>query len=384
MTVFGLSELPAPPVQDGDDDEEAAEVSILWLLHPRLQTKECMAPFAAHLIHEWNAHRAAAHHKDHHGKQRGKQPQPQHQQQRGSDKDTKKNKSKGLIAITFDQRNHGSRLVDNLANEAWRSGNDRHALDMFSCYAGTAADVSLLLDYLPGYIFPRGSKRVVADNLVLGISLGGHAVWHVLCNDPRFSTGVSVIGCPDYARLMEDRARLSKRETWLEGKGKGFFGSKDFPESLVKSLGRGDPAGVVWGRDGYGLGPGDVPSDKDEHGVNVEKVKVVMKRVFGNKRVLVLSGGSDKLVSYKFSKPFLDWLRKVSGKGGWFEDGGLVLEDEVFDGVGHEVTPEMVERMVRFVNRTLAGGDETVEHGHDLSEEEKLGGASRKRRGSKI
>jgi len=42
--------------------------------------------------------------------------------------------SKGLIAVAFDQRNHGSREVDKLANEAWRQGNERHAIDMYSVY----------------------------------------------------------------------------------------------------------------------------------------------------------------------------------------------------------------------------------------------------------
>lgn len=42
--------------------------------------------------------------------------------------------AKGLIAVAFDQRNHGERLVDALGNEAWRQGNPRHAQDMFSVF----------------------------------------------------------------------------------------------------------------------------------------------------------------------------------------------------------------------------------------------------------
>ena len=42
--------------------------------------------------------------------------------------------ARGLIAVSFDQRNHGTRLVDLLANEAWRQGNPRHAQDMFSIF----------------------------------------------------------------------------------------------------------------------------------------------------------------------------------------------------------------------------------------------------------
>jgi len=37
---------------------------------------------------------------------------------------------KGLIAVSFDQRNHGSRQADELANEAWNKGNPRHAQDV--------------------------------------------------------------------------------------------------------------------------------------------------------------------------------------------------------------------------------------------------------------
>lgn len=48
-------------------------------------------------------------------------------------------KIRGLIAVSFDQRNHGTRKVDALANEAWRQGNDRHAQDMFSCFRRSIA-----------------------------------------------------------------------------------------------------------------------------------------------------------------------------------------------------------------------------------------------------
>jgi hypothetical protein len=48
-------------------------------------------------------------------------------------------KRKGLIAVSFDQRNHGTRLVDQRANEDWRRKNDRHAMDMFSIYGESPA-----------------------------------------------------------------------------------------------------------------------------------------------------------------------------------------------------------------------------------------------------
>lgn len=94
VTVFGLEELRS----------QATEVACLWLLHPRLATQERMTDIAASTITDWNT----------------------------KTKDTPT--AKGLIAVSFDQRNHGARIVNPLANEAWRQGNPRHAQDMFSIF----------------------------------------------------------------------------------------------------------------------------------------------------------------------------------------------------------------------------------------------------------
>ena len=98
-TVFGLDELP----------KEISDVACLWLLHPRLETHECMAGVATAVVDDWN-------------------------RRLKSRVIPSSTKAKGLIAVSFDQRNHGTRRIDALANEAWRQGNDRHAQDMFSCF----------------------------------------------------------------------------------------------------------------------------------------------------------------------------------------------------------------------------------------------------------
>jgi hypothetical protein len=100
-TVFGLDEI----------QPQTTEVACLWLLHPRLQTKACMQPFADSTVGDWNTRLQDGHTRP----------------------------KKGLIAVSFDQRNHGSREVDKLANEAWRSGNPKHAQDMFSCYRSSSS-----------------------------------------------------------------------------------------------------------------------------------------------------------------------------------------------------------------------------------------------------
>ena len=89
-TVYGLEEL----------SEASKSISCLWLLHPRLGTKQVMKSVASTCIDDWNRRRSS-------------------------------DRTVGLIAVAFDQRNHGSREVTPLANEAWKGGNPTHAQDMF-------------------------------------------------------------------------------------------------------------------------------------------------------------------------------------------------------------------------------------------------------------
>lgn len=173
LDIYGLVELPA----------SATSVSCLWLHHGRLRKKEDMAE---------TAHRVISAH------------QHQHRQQ---EKQTKR----GLIAVAFDQRNHGTRLVSARANDSWNRGNGTHAQDMFGMVSGTVCDTMHLIDVLEGYLFGAGdgpgggggmaTGRVVIDqHLVLGRSLGGHSAWQLLFADPRVTAAVVVIGCPDYMR----------------------------------------------------------------------------------------------------------------------------------------------------------------------------------------
>ncbi|KFY20599.1 hypothetical protein V493_07647, partial [Pseudogymnoascus sp. VKM F-4281 (FW-2241)] len=120
---------------------------------------------------------------------------------------------------------------------------------MFGVYNGTAVDVSLLIDHVGSYIaedFP-GVMPPIERNLVLGVSLGGHAAWQVLFAEPRVEAAVVVIGCPDYIRVMTDRARLSKRTTYTQDNGSNFLGSRDFPPSLLAAVQKWDPRGLLFG-----------------------------------------------------------------------------------------------------------------------------------------
>ena len=97
ITVFGLEEIPS----------FSEEVACIWLLHPRLANHAHMVPAAEAILKDW-----------HKRLEEGKAGKP----------------PKGLIAISFDQRNHGAREVTPIANRGWREGNETHAQDMFSIY----------------------------------------------------------------------------------------------------------------------------------------------------------------------------------------------------------------------------------------------------------
>ena len=222
---------------------------------------------------------------------------------------------------------------------------------------GTAVDTSLLLDYISAYAFPNNSTSI-SQHIVFGISLGGHAAWHCVLHDPRITSAIICIGCPDYTRLMSDRARLSKRPTYTQSKPPGhtFVGSSDFPPGLVEAVKRYDPAGLFWSQLKMAR-PGQEHlhevSDEDKVGLGP-----LMARTLGNKRILNLSGGADKLVPYRCAEPFLAWLKKAIGEGGWYENGEVVFEDVVFEGVGHEVPHAMVKELLRFVGESLEGEGE--------------------------
>jgi len=57
--------------------------------------------------------------------------------------------------------------------------NPTHAMDMFSVIYGTVKDINVLIDLLPGYLYP-GNEDGILEWGVLGVSQGAHAAWMAL------------------------------------------------------------------------------------------------------------------------------------------------------------------------------------------------------------
>lgn len=146
---------------------------------------------------------------------------------------------------------------------------------------------------------------------------------------------------------MTDRARLSKLSTYTSTNGATFLGSKDFPPSLITATQKSDPKSLLFG-------PGPIPHLAAGDGGSYSHLLQKFESTIKGKRILVCSGADDKLVPYKSSEPFLKFLKEATGKGGWWESGGVYLEDNVYEGVGHAFSEGMVRDTVRFVSDTLA------------------------------
>lgn len=262
-----------------------------------------------------------------------------------------------ILVFAFEQRNHGSRLVDPLANETWKSGNPLHALDMWSVQFGTAMDISFLITTLPFYL---SNDNLHAENSslnqkslswwdggpiqiqkwgVVGISLGGHATLLALANgtflsvftrcvfleeshfgtscvEPRLFLGMCVIGCGDYFALMRHRASTCNIPFPPDPKSDCYI-----PKSLLDALEVYDPV------------------HRTQH--------------FQGKALLLLQGAQDRLVPHSANTQFINalkaaaYLEKDSEQTKLFQ---VVVEE----GAKHEFTESMKQQTLAFLDLHLS------------------------------
>ncbi|KDN36715.1 hypothetical protein RSAG8_10644, partial [Rhizoctonia solani AG-8 WAC10335] len=224
-------------------------------------------------------------------------------------------RARELVVILLDQRNHGARTVDPIRNQGWKEtgqisrlpngqidpqslDNISHLHDMYTLYTGTVNDVSFLITHLQPLLFPH-DERTIDKWMVMGISLGGHASWHIGAHDPRVSLVVPVIGSPTYLDLFQHRA---------DGLGLPLA-PPYLPASLKREMERATP--------------------------RVE--------AFRGKDVLVMSGAEDTLVPFEESGS-REFTQRLN-------DAGICrcLEVWVQPGTGHACSNEMIDRATDFI-----------------------------------
>ncbi|CAD6893319.1 unnamed protein product [Tilletia laevis] len=312
VNVFGLDELS--PVLSRSTATRPPEVVCIFHLHGRGGSAKNEEHIVRQLYHSLSNHRNL-----HQGRAAKSSSGRARQAKNGRRGDAEVSHSmaeqpqgeREFVIVSFDARNHGHRFTSELGQKSWKDQNPEHAKDLYAMVHGTARDVSFLIDFLPAYIFPH-DERTVASWTCTGKSLGGHSVWAILASEPRIRVGVPFIGCADFQKLLQDRARINFVT----------YGPPAVPhtlQALIKSI---DPAANPhYGSFDARLNP------------------------FWGKKICVCLGQMDKLVKASYSEEFLgnlvvgepDQDPRTAGTG----FSGLKIF--VQENTGHTVTELMVD-----------------------------------------
>ncbi|KAF8456441.1 hypothetical protein BDZ91DRAFT_786210 [Kalaharituber pfeilii] len=357
--IYGLTQLaPLLTSSSSSSSPPPPAISILWTLHPRLQTHEYMAPIIrACLADHYFPSESSTAPDDSDANSTSPPPPPA---------EPSSPPRPALLGVSFDQRNHGTREAAPLANLAFsspppphphhHSPNPAHAIDMYSIFHGTAVDLALLITYIRVYLEfhfnppvpmtatttttlskPRKyiSIPTIRDNIVLGVSLGGHSAYLAALHIPQVNAAISVIGCADYPALMTHRLRQCKLLAPPELTGYPNATGGYLPPSFMSML----------ASTAENDGPSMLLAPPSPHVCPVSLLK--------GKKLLVLSGKEDKLVPPRFSKGFLDRVREGMKDGEELAGTGAEVKEVVFEGVGHEFGEGMGSEVRRFVARVV-------------------------------
>lgn len=157
---------------------------------------------------------------------------------------------------------------------------------------------------------------------------------------------------------MLDRARKSN----LDSGSSPLLGSKFLPHSLVAACATHDPKAILFGLEDVPVPPSRLAASDEA------RLRRILKRRVRGKMLLACSGSEDALVPYAWSKPLLDLLKDASGS--WLRDAGLVVEERLYPGAGHEFSNEMVADAVAFLVNAVAEGPRRGLHPGSRDEEE--------------
>ncbi|EGW34658.1 uncharacterized protein SPAPADRAFT_57709 [Spathaspora passalidarum NRRL Y-27907] len=240
-----------------------------------------------------------------------------------------------LICVTFDIRNHGERLVDELRNSGWTKGNQSHAVDMVSGIEGNVRDLKLIIDYLPSYLNlnhflgaqfreRNPSCEIKFRNLLSGYSLGGHTVFRFASEYPELVKIINpVVGCHDLTSLLVNRLKQTPLDSPSYHKKYFYFHYDEldlnteqkqlnYPEVFHKRL-------------------------------SYEDTRIFENFPMNKIKMFAAFGKEDTLVPVKLSSVWCDV----------YVNSNSACEVFVQEGVGHDVTPEMIDRFTTWLVKNI-------------------------------
>lgn len=114
-----------------------------------------------------------------------------------------------------------------------------------------------------------------------------------------------------------------------------------------------DPKAIFFGTAAVPEATASTRADDDER-------RILRDRLHG-KKLLLCSGGDDKLVPYRCSEPFLQWLKQAAGSR--FKEENVSVDDRIYPGIAHSFSADMVTDSVQFVVDTVASADQGISSG---------------------
>lgn len=131
-----------------------------------------------------------------------------------------------------------------------------------------------------------------------------------------------------------------------------FVGSKYFPTKLQQACFSHDPKSILFGH----LPVPTLPLSSEEQ----RRLCPILNRCIRGKKLLVCAGAEDTLVPLKVSQPLLDVLKDAVGATGWYSRNNVVIDERVYDGLGHELSDEMIQDVMDWLMVTVAEGPENA------------------------
>ncbi|KAI5960866.1 hypothetical protein CANMA_003952 [Candida margitis] len=288
-------------------------VNVVYLIHPRLGNYKFTESIAYNVLHQYYAKKQTT--------------------------TSSSTATPPLICVTFDLRNHGEREVDSLNNYGWNElpdrKNDTHAVDMVSSIMGNVADIKLIIDFLPSYLnldallsnrFKQTHQHynIQYNNILSGYSLGGHTVFRFANEYPDLVTAINpVVGSIDLSSLLVNRLKQNPVDGDNYDKKWFFYNYAElgltakqqdtqYPETFHKLLSKQD----------------------EDIFENFPMGKIAMFASFGKE---------DTLVPPRLSLVWCDTYLNTNDKSEVF----------VQDGVGHEVTKEMIDSFTTWLAKLI-------------------------------